>query len=564
MERVQFHIEITDDFDTALRKMRKYYDDVKKEGKLSQENYDKLMASSYKDTQILHEHMTAEKMKTEREVAKKSMSFIQDKDREEKKKASLVERASKKQAAIDKTHHKEYLIAAKEREKMMEILTWGLSKKLQPKAFAIGMWTALGENVLGFVGNLAKAIIETIDFNHRLSATFKLFGRTASEAKTASSEVRAFSSATGVSMEEASDWRLKMEEMNLPREMQKLTMDAMADIQAMGGSAGSMMELLSSMRKKQLQGTMTPGGVGAVSAMEIVPYLASAGLDQTRLERYLGIDSKRRDVANAALMKTYVKLEEMPKLLAGAVYDKTGQALGSFAEQTTGSGLMGNLNKLKTGFFEALEKVDWEPLIGLMKNTVSVVLNKDKIEAFAKSIEDLGAGIYRLLTFLGVIEGKRDERSATVKQKEVIEQLKEGEEKTRKKSASEMMAAEFGAPVVDIREVGKIVAVQVNDTLSKTGDSYGVLNAKPNWKGGEVTGISNGMATVKAAPGEGLVSIGKGEFIVPKDGQGGGGKPIIVNFNAPISCGSGTSQVEITEMFEAALTKAFQTMEVQA
>jgi hypothetical protein len=53
--------------------------------------------------------------------------------------------------------------------------------------------------------------------------------------------------------------------------------------------------------------------------------------------------------------------------------------------------------------------------------------------------------------------------------------------------------------------------------------------ADSNAAGGVVTGVGNGMATVRAAAGEGLASVGKGERIVPSGGGGGGGINISVN-----------------------------------
>lgn len=46
---------------------------------------------------------------------------------------------------------------------------------------------------------------------------------------------------------------------------------------------------------------------------------------------------------------------------------------------------------------------------------------------------------------------------------------------------------------------------------------------KPNASGGIVTGVNNGIATVTAAAGEGLASVGAGERILPRGGGAGGG-----------------------------------------
>jgi hypothetical protein len=68
--------------------------------------------------------------------------------------------------------------------------------------------------------------------------------------------------------------------------------------------------------------------------------------------------------------------------------------------------------------------------------------------------------------------------------------------------------------------------------------------------GGVVTGVSNGMATVSAAPGEGLASIGKGETILPASSSGGGsgGSGVTINATVNISgASSGAEALEITE-----------------
>jgi hypothetical protein len=68
--------------------------------------------------------------------------------------------------------------------------------------------------------------------------------------------------------------------------------------------------------------------------------------------------------------------------------------------------------------------------------------------------------------------------------------------------------------------------------------------------GGVVTGISNGLATVRAADGEGLASIGRGERIVPANDTGNGGKgvSIVVEKGAVTIHGlQGQSALELTE-----------------
>lgn len=71
--------------------------------------------------------------------------------------------------------------------------------------------------------------------------------------------------------------------------------------------------------------------------------------------------------------------------------------------------------------------------------------------------------------------------------------------------------------------------------------------------GGVVTGITNGVATVSAAAGEGLASIGAGEAIVPAadvaaagKGSSGGGKNINIQATFTFSGGSGAA-LEVTE-----------------
>lgn len=52
---------------------------------------------------------------------------------------------------------------------------------------------------------------------------------------------------------------------------------------------------------------------------------------------------------------------------------------------------------------------------------------------------------------------------------------------------------------------------------------------QPNAAGGVVTGVGGGLATVTAAAGEGLASVGRGERIVPSGGGGSGGIHLHVN-----------------------------------
>lgn len=69
-------------------------------------------------------------------------------------------------------------------------------------------------------------------------------------------------------------------------------------------------------------------------------------------------------------------------------------------------------------------------------------------------------------------------------------------------------------------------------------------------QGGVVTGVQDGLATVKAAPGEGLASIGRGERIVPANdtAAGKGGWSVTVMPGAVVvQGGSGQSKEEVTE-----------------
>ena len=73
------------------------------------------------------------------------------------------------------------------------------------------------------------------------------------------------------------------------------------------------------------------------------------------------------------------------------------------------------------------------------------------------------------------------------------------------------------------KDFGKGVLAQGQD--KKTGDeALKNMILAPNAMGGVVTGVSNGLATIRAAAGEGLASVGTGERIVP--GGGGGGTKI--------------------------------------
>lgn len=65
----------------------------------------------------------------------------------------------------------------------------------------------------------------------------------------------------------------------------------------------------------------------------------------------------------------------------------------------------------------------------------------------------------------------------------------------------------------------KAVGQWAKDTQTGGGD----LKLKDHAVGGLVTGVNGGLATVQAAAGEGLASVGKGERIVPAGGGGGGG-----------------------------------------
>jgi hypothetical protein len=62
-----------------------------------------------------------------------------------------------------------------------------------------------------------------------------------------------------------------------------------------------------------------------------------------------------------------------------------------------------------------------------------------------------------------------------------------------------------------------------------TGLDY--VEADKNAAGGLVTGVSGGLAMVRAAAGEGLASIGPGERILPAGGAGRGGDQFNINVN---------------------------------
>lgn len=91
-----------------------------------------------------------------------------------------------------------------------------------------------------------------------------------------------------------------------------------------------------------------------------------------------------------------------------------------------------------------------------------------------------------------------------------------------------------------------------------TGGLYGVIknvsHLTGHASGGLVTDVGGGLATVQAAPGEGLTSIGKGERIVPAGGgSGGSGLTINVMPGAVMNHGVGSSGQAI-EMSEESLS----------
>lgn len=71
---------------------------------------------------------------------------------------------------------------------------------------------------------------------------------------------------------------------------------------------------------------------------------------------------------------------------------------------------------------------------------------------------------------------------------------------------------------VDPKKIGEGLVSAAKDKGQAPGEAIAEMNAK----GGLVTGVSNGLARVRAAAGEGLASVGKGERIIPAGGGGGG------------------------------------------
>lgn len=80
-----------------------------------------------------------------------------------------------------------------------------------------------------------------------------------------------------------------------------------------------------------------------------------------------------------------------------------------------------------------------------------------------------------------------------------------------------------------------------------------------NDNGGLVTGMSGGVATVKAAPGEGLASIGVGERIIPASGAGGGASIGNINVSIVVEGSGDPEAVAAATMaeFESKLSTVF-------
>jgi hypothetical protein len=560
LENISVEIEIEDKFSEPFKKFVKAYETVTK--KVFDLNAD----MSYDQTALIYK-LLEEEEKAEKKKIKEAEKAEREKIRAEKKafneskrehdKAEREKVKSEKKAATELKKEKDKKLKQEKKDaettsKFWNRVTFGLSgflkkkfadeKGYTPSSIAIGMWTALGQKVVDFTSNILSSIVSTIDLNTKLTATLGLFGRTGSEAKNAASEVRAFSAKLGVSMEQASKWRLDMEEMNMPEQMRQMTMDAMADIETMGGNANSIMGMLHNMRDMQLQGRKT------VQATQVIEPLKGAGIDQTRLERALvaigalKVDLKNRAEVNRAMGRLAINTEDMPRLIGLAVADKTGKALGGFAEDVTARSIAGNWNKLKIGVIEVLEKVNWDPLIKMAQAFIGWALSKETIENFSKGITALVAElpafaeqIHRFVYWLSHFGGGPTPATDSI---------------TVQKNLSMSTSAGSGTSPKSLWGAAKYMF---------TGET---TTAKANWRGGEVTGITNGLATVKAAPSEGLVSIGKGELIVPRDGRSqDGSKSLVINFNGPISASGNVG--EIQAMFETALTRALQSMEVQ-
>ena len=80
--------------------------------------------------------------------------------------------------------------------------------------------------------------------------------------------------------------------------------------------------------------------------------------------------------------------------------------------------------------------------------------------------------------------------------------------------------------------IGAAVSNQAINNDKYGADALSALSTRPaNAAGGLVTGINGGLATVTAAAGEGLASVGAGERIVPKGGSAGGGTNVNISVN---------------------------------
>lgn len=103
--------------------------------------------------------------------------------------------------------------------------------------------------------------------------------------------------------------------------------------------------------------------------------------------------------------------------------------------------------------------------------------------------------------------------------------------------------------LIALRQAQSHVEGNVGKFLGQNMNMNGLVNhvLAPHATGGVVTGMHNGLATVRAADGEGLASIGRGERIVPANDTSKSGGGMTNHIHIQIAGHEGQSIIELTE-----------------
>lgn len=393
-------------------------------------------------------------------------------------------------------------------------------------ANAVGWaFKATVEKTTGAMMDLASSVVSgtvaMIDWSIRTKAVEKAYLGSADAANKSTESYMRQAAFLGKSSEEIASFGMRLRNIGYGDETKRSITYLAADMDALGLKSSGLSDALEMARQAELK------GFGRVSMQSVFEKLEASGMDLAQVQKQMGDVRPFKQWYREMLLQP-VKAGDVWKIFGQQVTALTGQPLGDFAAETKGLG--GAFNDLKTKWLSTISAVDWKPLTTALGDITGKVFTTENMSAMAAWIANANEQVPAL--FDSMIEGAHDFIGALSK-------------------AGRFLSDPVGYAMSGSDEnTGQGPSREGGGGKAAAKGRWAVENRPPNWRGGDVVGINNGLAEIKPAPGEGLVSIGKGESIVQTGGGKGGGVVIYNTFYTTVAPNGGGA-IDLTELEEA-------------